>query len=490
MGRSGPNLLRLISIVLLVTAVGLFFYELVAFSRQRARLPQAMEIAGVPVGGLDREAAMQRLMQVYSTPVELQYGDQMIQLNPASVGYRLDTESMLAAAEQVRTGTDFWRAFWDYLWNRPGEPVSIPLRAEFSQNELEAFLRDVAARYDQPPQPPQPVPGSPTFSPGAPGKVLDIARARELIGEILNRPNQRRVKLPVTAQDPPRPSLRTLEILLKQNLAVDGFDGLAVIYLQDLRTGDELHFAWLDGQDLPVEPDIAFTAASTIKVGIVTAFYRYFDDPLDEEAERWLRETLIYSGNDPPDWMMERISPERGPLMVTETLQELGLESPFLAGYFRLGADLLRIYRTPGNQRPDINTNPDIYNQTTASEMGMLLADLYYCERGGGTLLAVFPGEIRPQECRTILSLLSENRIGVLIEAGVPEGTRVAHKHGWTESPFTTLADAGIVFSPGGPYVLSIFIWNDTEMIWDPTSRMVADLSRAVYNYFNPQLSP
>lgn len=486
MGRTGSNLLRVVSILLLLAAAGLFFYELAAFSRQRARMPQAMEIAGVPVGGLERDEAMQRLLQVYSAPVELLYGEQVIHLNPASVGYRLDTEGMLAAAEQVRTGSEFWSAFWDYLWNRPGDPVSIPLRAEFSESELEAFLRDVAARYDEPPLPPQPIPGRPTFTPGTPGKVLDVARARELIGEILNRPNQRRVKLPVISQAPPRPSLRTLEILLKQNLAVDGFDGLAVIYLQDLRTGEELHFAWLDGQDLPVEPDIAFTAASTIKVGIVTAFYRYFDEPLDEEAQRWIRETLIFSGNDPPDWLMERINPERGPLMVTETLRELGLESTFLAGYFRLGAGLLQVYRTPGNQRQDINTNPDIYNQTTAAEMGMLLADLYFCERGGGTLLAVFPQEIRPEECRTILSLLSENRIGVLIEAGVPEGTRVAHKHGWTESPLTTLADAGIVFSPDGPYVLSIYIWNDTEMIWDPTSRMVADLSRAVYNYFNP----
>jgi hypothetical protein len=78
----------------------------------------------------------------------------------------------------------------------------------------------------------------------------------------------------------------------------------------------------------------------------------------------------------------------------------------------------------------------------------------------------------------------------VLSVAGVPEGTRVAHKHGRTESPLTTLSDAGIVFSPGGAYVISIFVWNETEMIWDPTSRRVADLARAVYNYFNPQISP
>jgi hypothetical protein len=62
----------------------------------------------------------------------------------------------------------------------------------------------------------------------------------------------------------------------------------------------------------------------------------------------------------------------------------------------------------------------------------------------------------------------------------------VAHKHGWTESPLDSLGDAGVVFSPAGDYVLSIFLWNGREMDWVPTSGLVADLSRAVYNYFNP----
>jgi hypothetical protein len=72
-----------------------------------------------------------------------------------------------------------------------------------------------------------------------------------------------------------------------------------------------------------------------------------------------------------------------------------------------------------------------------------------------------------------------------LIEAGVPEGTVVAHKHGWTSSPMETLGDSGIVFSPGGDYVFSLFLWNTQEMIWSPTSRLFADISRSVYNYFN-----
>ena len=84
-----------------------------------------------------------------------------------------------------------------------------------------------------------------------------------------------------------------------------------------------------------------------------------------------------------------------------------------------------------------------------------------------------------------MLDLLSQNKLGWLIEAGVPEGTRVAHKHGYVDSPLEELVDAGVVYTPGGNYVISICLWNDPPMIWEPTSRLVANLSRAVYNYFN-----
>ncbi len=151
---------------------------------------------------------------------------------------------------------------------------------------------------------------------------------------------------------------------------------------------------------------------------------------------------------------MERIDPVFGPIRVTETMRKLGLKNTFLAGYFFLNAPLLREYVTDANQRPDLSTSPDRYNQTTASDIGALLGDMYACGNGGGTLLAAFPGEITVEECRMMLDLLAENKIGVLIEAGVPDGTRVAHKHGWTDSPLTWVGDAGIVYSPAGDYVL------------------------------------
>jgi hypothetical protein len=246
-----------------------------------------------------------------------------------------------------------------------------------------------------------------------------------------------------------------------------------------------VHFAYYQNADFPRDPDITFTAASIIKIGIMVGYYRHYDEPLDAQSTKWMQEMITMSGNDPADWLMESIDQEEGPIRVTETLRDLGLESTFLAGYFYPGAELLRIYGTPGNQRSDINTRPDIYNQTTASEIGWLLSDIYACSRGGGTLIAAYPEAYSLDECQHMLDLLSENRIGILIEAGVPEGTRVAHKHGWTESPMEMLGDAGIVFSPGGDYVISMFLWNSQEMIWDPTSKLFSDLSQAIYNYFN-----
>ena len=104
MRRGGPDILRLVSIGLILAAVALLFFQMVAYSSQRSRMPVGLTIAGVSVGGLDQTEAVERLLQTYSTPVELHYGDQIILLSPASVGFTLDTEVMLAAAELMRTG--------------------------------------------------------------------------------------------------------------------------------------------------------------------------------------------------------------------------------------------------------------------------------------------------------------------------------------------------------------------------------------------------
>jgi hypothetical protein len=121
--------------------------------------------------------------------------------------------------------------------------------------------------------------------------------------------------------------------------------------------------------------------------------------------------------------------------------------------------------------------------------MGMLLEDVYYCaEKGGGTFSAVFPGELTQNECRQMVSYLSKNRNGVLLEAGLPEGTRVAHKHGWIlegDGLIHSMSDAGIVYSAGGNYVITIYVHENQQLLFDSANILFCKLSEATYNYLN-----
>lgn len=483
--------LRWVSLFFILAAVAVFALQLVRFSRFRVNFPAGMEIAEVPVGGLDRATSAARLLEVYSTtPVELDYGEEVIQMSPASADFELDLEAMLAAADLARSQQPFWVEFWNFLWGRTVEPASIPLIASVSEPSLESYLEnEIATRYDQPPQPPIPAVGTVNFQTGVQGTELDIDRSVDLIESALRSPSKRVVDLPLSRTNPPRPSIGNLEIMLKQIIDISEFEGLVGLYLSDLQTGEEINFAYSQGQDFSTNPDVAFTSASIIKIPIMVSAYRRLDDDPDPETVRLIQEMIEKSGNDPADWLMERvIDPFSGPLDVTDDMRTLGLDNTFLAGQFYQGAPLLASFDTPANQRTDIDTDPDIYNQTTPSDIGMLMEDIYQCtQRGEGNLLAIFPDEFTQEECQTMVNYLGNNQIGILIEAGVPDGTPVAHKHGWVTyfGVMNTLGDAGIVYTPGGNYVLSIFIYHPDQLIWEPASELVAVLSEAIYNYFN-----
>lgn len=489
--RSGSfSSLQWISVFLLLFAVILTALQIATFSRLHATFPRGMTIAGVSISGLDRQQAAQRLLEAYNVPVELHYDDQTIQLDPNIVGFELDLESMLAAADLERTRSSFWMAFWDYLWGRVPSPAQIPLRVTFSEIRLRTYLEDeIVPRYNQPASPPVPIPGTVNFQPGQLGTALDIERTILPVENALRSTHQRVVSLPLQRTLPPRPSFDNLEILLKQTIDLAEFEGLTGFYFLNLENAQEIHFAYQNGIDISVYPDISFTTASIIKIPALISVYRHLDDTPDPETANLIEKMIIESGNETADWLMQRIIDSyRAPLIVTEELQSLGLENTFLAGHFYLGAPLLARYETPANQRQDINTNPDPYNQTTPSDIGMLLEDLYQCaETGGGALVAVFPGDITKGECQAMISYLAKNKMPSLLEAGIPDGTQIAHKHGWVTNNgvMNLIGDAGIIFTPGGDYVMAIFLYHPEQLIWDSASSLVGQLSRAVYNFYN-----
>lgn len=488
--RDTSFILRWISLIFIASAIGLAMVQLATYSRLRSNYPAGMTIAGVPVGGVDPQTAAQRLLQVYNTPVEIQYAGAVIHMDPAMAGFQIDTESMLAAADQQRTRSSFWGGYWDFLWNRQTVTTDVPLINSISQERLIAYLKsEISPRYDQPAVPAQPIPGQDSFIPGTPGQELDVNRAAALIEDALHSPSNRAVALTFERTSAGRPPLKNLEVLIKQIIDLTPFDGVVGVYMLDLQNGTELHFGYNQNQDIPVEPDIAFTASSTIKIPILVSVYKNLGENLDADTQALILEMITKSENPASDALMERITSAQGPLTISADMKTLGLENTFIGGYFYDGAPLLGVFHTPSNQRADVSTTPDVYNQTTPSDMGTLLADLYQCsQNGGGALVAAFPGKMGQTGCQQIIDYLKRDRIGVLLEAGIPEGTQIAHKHGWISGPsgiIQNVSDAGIIYSPGGNYVLAVYVYHPVQAVWEPVSAMIAKISRAVYNYFN-----
>lgn len=483
------SLLRWIAIGLLVIAAILLVLQLVKFSRLRAGFPSGTVIADIPVGGLEQQDAADRVTQAYNYPIEIHYGDEVFYLKPSSLGFEIDIDTMIAAADQQRVNAPFWTSFWDYLWNQTTEAQTTPLAYSIDEKQLKMFLYDeIASRYDNDPEQSQPIPGSTRFEIGTSGKVLDVDASIPFIEKALASSTDRIANLVVSEVNPPKPSFENLEVMLKQLIDESEYDGLTEIYILDLETGKEIDFAYENGVDY--DPGIAFTAASTIKIPIMVTTFQYLSEPTTQAAAELLQLMIEQSKNDPADELMEDyLSPTLGPLIVTETMQDLGLENTFLAGHFYIGAPLLQRFTTTANSRTDYTTDPDSYNQTTPADMGMLLEDIYQCAKNdGGTFKALFPNEISQNECQTMITYLTSNKIAVLLQAGLPDGTRIGHKHGWiTESDglMHSIFDVGIVYSPGGDYVICVAMYHPVQLIFDTANLLTANISTTVYNYFN-----
>ena len=281
MRNIGLIIVRGLSIFLIILTVVLLVFQLVSYSRIRASLPIGSVIGGVPVGGLDRQTAADRLVKAFSVPIEIRYNEAIIQIRPSSIGFELDLESMLTAADQQRITQPFWSGFWDFLWGRFPRPDPIPLRTRLSDERVKSYLREeIAIRYDKPASDAIPIPGSTQFQPGDPGTKLDVERASILIKDALGSPTNRVVNLSFSLIEPSRPSFQNLEVLLKQVLDGTGFDGLTELYLLDLKNYQEFNFAFQNGQT--IRPNIAFTAASTMKIPIMVSVFKRSPDPVPQ----------------------------------------------------------------------------------------------------------------------------------------------------------------------------------------------------------------
>jgi len=492
--QRGFPVLFMISFLMVITSGGVLLFELISFSQREEQLPSGITVAKINVSGLKKRDAVTRWESAYAKPLTLYYsdenGDHPIVLSPDQLGWRISSDPMLAdALASSETDGGFWQRFMNYLLgNEEYLSNDIPLLATYQENVLETFLLDIAARYDNPSGSAGADVQTLTTFPGDPGYSLDIDAAMVAIDTALRDPNNRVISLPINNITNNRPSMNTLRELIIDYLDAQGFiyDGqttTASIFILDLLTGEEIN----------ILGDVAYSAASTIKVPIMIDFYRTLTfEPSQEEA--WLlANSLLCSNNSSSNLIMQIIGQNdlfSGIGSVTNTAQYVGAKNTYITAPFFLGVEgqqLGSIAAPKTSPNPNFNTNPDPYNQTTAEDMGTLFNLIYDCAKFGSGLITSYPeGQITQQECRQMLELTSANNLERLLQGGLPHDVRISHKNGWI---FDTVGDAGVVYSPNGrDYVISVYLWEeaefqDYEKLWP----LVEEISRATWNFFNPE---
>lgn len=439
-------------------------------------LPAGMTVADMPVEGMTREQVLNALEVAFATPVELTYQEQRLSLPPDSIELRYnaeETEANLDAVLAARGGLD---GFMAHLLRRPPEPVDVPVAVTYSDERLDGFLARIARQYDRPPKEPVPLPASLTFRVGQPGSELDVEASRARLAAALVSPTDRQVELVVQTEEAPPLDIEVLGQLL-QSLLDDHGGLIPGIFVKGLQTGDELG----------VNAGVAYAGLSVLKIAILEETYRVLDYSPDVEMTRLLSDTMALSENTAANSLLRDVVGDgdggQGARNLTDSMLRLGLVNTFMATPYDEEESAPPTIVTPANSRTDITTEPDLSMQTTPLDVGLLLEMIYQCSHGGGALMVAYPGAFTADECGQMIEWMGMNRIDSLIEAGVPVGTSVVHKHGWTGD---THADSALVFSPGGDFVLVAFLYRPEWLEWEESASLIANIATATYNYFNP----
>lgn len=462
-------------IVIAAVVALLLAWQYLDYRAASRTLPAGMTMAGLPVEGMTREQALGVVEEAFTTPMEVTYQEQQLLLSPDSVELRYnaeETEATLDALLAAQRGLD---GFVAHVLRRPLDPVDVPVTVNYSEERLDGFLARVANQYDRPPQEPVPLPASLTFRSGQPGHELDIESSRARLAAALVLVTDQQVELVVRTEEAPPLDLDVLGQML-QSLLDDHEGMIPGIFVKDLQTGDELE----------INAGVAYAGLSVLKIAIIEETYRVLDDSPDVETTKLISETMTLSGNFTANLLLRDLIGNgdgyQGVENLTASMRHLGLVNTFMATPYDEEVIPAMIV-TPANSRADITTEPDPYMQTTPLDMGLLLEMIYQCGQGGGALMVAYPGAFTVNECNQMIEWMSANRIDSLIETGVPVGTKVAHKHGWTGD---THADAALVFSPGGDFVLVVFLYRPQWLEWEEGNPLITEISTATYNYFNP----
>jgi beta-lactamase class A len=429
-------------------------------------------VAGVDVSGMTMEEAAAELgtaMASLERPLEIRAGELRFNLRPEQIDLALPVDTLLA--EAMANGG------------------RIPLTIDYDAAALQATLEELAVEAAQPAQT-----GIITASERisrtfvyTPGQVLDVGTAMETIERRLTAPgSSRRVTLSMLADETPPPA--DFAAMAEQlDDMIPRWDSIVGFYLEDLASGETLTH----------NEKVVFSGASVMKVAIMLYAYTQVE-VFDENAREWLQLMIVDSDNKAANAMLAIAAAGGGGTdealigvrAMNEMLKELGLEHsyqnmPYEASDYLLRVRNLDIPRGPAQEGPPPFTEADPVLRTTPADMSRLFKLIDQCSQGEGELLALY-ATLSADRCREMLDLLADNADTTRMVAGMDERARVEHKSGWLEDMH---ADVGIVRSPGGDFILAIYVYQQQRNSWltdAEAAPVIAAFARMVYTAYNP----
>ena len=249
------------------------------------------------------------------------------------------------------------------------------------------------------------------------------------------------------------------------------------------------------GELVTIAPDSSFHAASTMKVPVMIEFFRQVERggvSADQPVLLVNQFSSIVDGSpfsvapiDDSDSTMYRRIGDR--VSARELVERMIVRSSNLATNavialvgakhadstaHALGARNIHVLRGVEDGKA---FQKGMNNTTTARDLGALLEAIEKHTAASA------------RSCDTMLAILSRQEFNDEIPAGLPPGTRVAHKTG---SITAVLHDAALVYPAGrSPYVLVVLTRNIPD---ERVARvLIADLSRLVYEHVSsPRIQP
>lgn len=472
--------LRQLQVLGIIAVVLYVLVQFAVFQFSLSRLPGTWTIGGRAYPDQSIDDAIAQVNVDVQQPVALHYMTDTLTLDPGAIDFTFDYTETARLAREARAQSSALTDFMRQLIFQPPAPRDIPIVAGYAQEKVRAQLIDIAGSHDQLARPPTPITPTMTLEPGRPGYQLNIVESMRGIDAALKSLTHRTADLAVEQVPAPPSNFDQLIVLIQARLAA--FSGTASIFVKDLQTG----------QEIDLNPNIAYSGLGVMKLPIVLEVFRKFDTPLSVTATQLISNALSTElSNLPANQLLNLIGDGNtfaGADTLTASMRNLGLRDTYMAQPYDQPITVTHSISTPANSNLIVNTNASPSIQTTPADIGLLLEMIDQCAHGGGALLVIYPDQFTPDECQQLIDLLQRNSptdVPSLLRGGVPDLSMVAHRPGWNAD---TRSDAALFFTPGGDYVVVVFLNTPHQaMDWNEVNPQMADISRAVYNYFNPK---